>query len=127
MILERLTRLLETEFEVIGVAGDGLLLVETALIPDISMSASPGIEAAIKLRESGCPSKLVFLTVHNDPDFVRAWLSTGTHGYLLKACIVHGAWRAISHMRFARPSRGAFCLSAHFRSELDRSGVSVAE
>jgi DNA-binding NarL/FixJ family response regulator len=29
MILERLTRILETEFEVIGVAGDGLLLIAT--------------------------------------------------------------------------------------------------
>jgi hypothetical protein len=29
MILERLTRILETELEVIGVAGDGLLLTET--------------------------------------------------------------------------------------------------
>jgi DNA-binding NarL/FixJ family response regulator len=91
-ILEKLTRLLEPEFEIVGTAGDGQSLVAAVtqlrpevLVTDISMPISTGIEAVSKLRDSGCPSKVVFLTVHNDPDYVRACLSTGAFGYVLKA------------------------------------------
>jgi DNA-binding NarL/FixJ family response regulator len=91
-ILEKLTRLLEPEYEIVGTAGDGQSLVATVtqlrpevLITDISMPISTGIEAVSKLRDSGCPSKVVFLTVHDDPDYVRACLATGASGYVLKA------------------------------------------
>ena len=71
------------------------------------MPASTGIEAAIKLRESGCPSKVVFLTVHNDPDFVRACLSTGALGYVLKARMVcdltHAIREALAGRVFVSP------------------------
>jgi DNA-binding NarL/FixJ family response regulator len=44
-----------------------------------------GIEAAKKLKVSGCRSRIVFLTVHSDPDFVRACLATGALGYVVKS------------------------------------------
>jgi DNA-binding NarL/FixJ family response regulator len=43
-----------------------------------------GIEAAHRLRESGSSSKLVFLTAHADPDFVKAALKTGALAYVTK-------------------------------------------
>jgi DNA-binding NarL/FixJ family response regulator len=57
------------------------------IVSDISMPKLSGIEAANQLRESGCSAKVVFLTVHNDPDFVRAALRTGALGYVLKTSI----------------------------------------
>jgi DNA-binding NarL/FixJ family response regulator len=44
-----------------------------------------GIEAANQLNEAGCTSKIIFLTVHSDPDFVRTCLATGAFGYVVKS------------------------------------------
>jgi DNA-binding NarL/FixJ family response regulator len=42
-----------------------------------------GIEAARQLKESGSRAKVV-LTVHWDPDIVRACLNVGASGYVVK-------------------------------------------
>jgi DNA-binding NarL/FixJ family response regulator len=36
------------------------------------------------LRKSGSSSKIIFLTVHADPDFVQAALKTGAVAYIWK-------------------------------------------
>lgn len=90
-ILETVTRLLERQFEIVGTASDGQTLIEDAarlkpdvVIMDISMPILSGLEAARKLMEAGCTTKIVFLTVHNDPDIVRACLNCGAFGYVVK-------------------------------------------
>lgn len=87
-------RLLESEFEVIGKVANGQALFEEAMrlkpdviVTDISMPILNGIEAADRLRESGCNSRIVFLTVHADTDFVRRCLSAGAFGYVAKSRI----------------------------------------
>ena len=89
---ERVVRLLEPEFEVVGAAEDGLALLEAAArmrpdvcVLDISMPRMSGIEAATQLRERAPAVKVVFLTVHEDPDFVRAALATEALGYVVKS------------------------------------------
>jgi len=79
-------------FEVVGIVRDGRALVDSGLnlqpdliLTDISMPVVNGIEAVEELRKAGCASKVIFLTVHSDPDFVRACLATGALGYILKA------------------------------------------
>ncbi len=52
---------------------------------DISMPEVNGIEAAIRLRESGSNARIFFLTVDEDSDFVRAALRTGALGYVVKS------------------------------------------
>jgi len=88
-------RLLETEFEIIGKVGNGQALFEEAMrlkpdviVTDISMPILNGIEAATRLRESGCDSRIVFLTVHSDAEFVRRCLSAGAFGYVAKSRIL---------------------------------------
>jgi DNA-binding NarL/FixJ family response regulator len=36
------------------------------------------------LQGAGCSSKVIFLTVHTDPDFIRTCLATGAFGYIFK-------------------------------------------
>ena len=91
LLLKEVVSLLEPTFEVVGRVGDGKSLFESAMklqadviITDISMPILNGIEAANKLKVSGCRSKIVFLTVHSDPEFVRACLATGALGYVVK-------------------------------------------
>jgi DNA-binding NarL/FixJ family response regulator len=86
--------LLESEFEVAGKVGDGQALFEAAMrlkpdviVTDISMPILNGIEAVERLRESGCESRVVFLTAHGGADFVRRCLSTGAFGYVAKSRI----------------------------------------
>ena len=88
---ELVESLLEPAFEVVGKVCDGRALFEAALqlkpdviVMDISMPVLNGIDAADELRRSGCTSKVIFLTVHSDPDFVRTCLATGAFGYIVK-------------------------------------------
>ena len=92
--LETIERQLKPEFEVVGKVLDGRRLLEEAMrlkpdviVSDISLPLLNGIEAADQLKESGCQSRIVFLTVHSDPDFVRECLATGALGYVVKSRI----------------------------------------
>jgi len=85
------TRLLEPEFEVVKTVGDGEALIDEAaklapdvIVLDISMPKLNGIEAARQLKATGSRAKIVFLTVHEDMDYVRGALAAGAHGYVVK-------------------------------------------
>ena len=87
-------RLLEPEFEVVGKVANGQALVEEAIrlkpdiiITDISMPILDGIGAVDRLRELGCTSRIVFLSVHSDTDFISRCFSTGALGYVVKSRI----------------------------------------
>jgi DNA-binding NarL/FixJ family response regulator len=80
--------------EVVGSLPDGQSLFETAMhlmpdviVSDISMPILNGIEAAVQLNEAGCTSKIIFLSVHSDPDFIRTCLAAGAFGYVVKSQI----------------------------------------
>ena len=84
-------RLLEHEFEVLNTVENGVALLETAArlqpdicVLDISMPLLNGIETANRLKQNGSTAKIVFLTIHEDLDFVRAALNAGALGYVLK-------------------------------------------
>ena len=92
LMRQRVVRLLKGEFEVLEAVADGQALLEHAArlnpdvcVVDISMPIVNGIEAAGKLRRSGSTAKIVFLTLHNDSDFVRAAQKSGAEGYVIKA------------------------------------------
>ncbi|MGA7918942.1 MAG: response regulator transcription factor [Candidatus Acidiferrales bacterium] len=91
-VLESVSRLLGPGFEIVGEAQNGHTLVEAALklkpdviVTDISMPILNGIEAAKRLREAGSTSKIVFLTVILDRDFISTCLAAGALGYVVKA------------------------------------------
>ena len=82
---------LGNSFDIIGTAEDGEHAVELAstLVPDvvildISMPIMNGIEAAWRLKKLGSPARILFVTVHRDPDFIEAAQSTGALGYVWK-------------------------------------------
>jgi DNA-binding NarL/FixJ family response regulator len=99
---DRVTRLLERDFEVIDSVGNGLALLEAAsrlkpdvCVLDISMPVLNGIETATRLRQSGSTAKIVFLTIYEDMDFVQAALETGASGFVIKRRMVSELRRAI--------------------------------
>jgi DNA-binding NarL/FixJ family response regulator len=101
-ILEKIKELLDSTYDIVGTVSDGQSLVNAVaqlkpdvLVIDITMPILNGIEAANKLKEEGSDSKIIFLTVHADPDFVRACLATGAFGYVVKARMSSDLTRAI--------------------------------
>ena len=90
-MLQAARRILEPEFEVVGTVEDGQAVLEAAeslkpdvLILDISMGLMNGLEAARFLTRIGSTAKIVFLTVHKDPEFVEEAFSAGAVGYVIK-------------------------------------------
>jgi DNA-binding NarL/FixJ family response regulator len=88
---DRVVRMLERDFEMLEPVKDGRALVEAATrlkpdvcLMDISMPVINGIEAAAQLKESESTAKIIFLTIHEDPDFLVAALKVGASGYVVK-------------------------------------------
>src|SRR5271163_1740881 len=95
--------------EVVGTVSDGQSLFDAAtrlkpdvIVTDITMPILSGIEASKRLRESGSSSKVIFLTVHSDGDFVQACLATGAAGYVLKPRIMSDLLLAIREVLAGR-------------------------
>ncbi|HEX5271564.1 MAG TPA: response regulator transcription factor [Gemmataceae bacterium] len=108
-------RLLEPDYEVVTTVGDGRALLEQAarlkpdvVVLDISMPVMNGIVAAQHLYASGCAAKVIFMTVHSDPEYAREALLTGAAGYVVKCRLVsdlpEALKEALAGRRFVSPS-----------------------
>lgn len=94
---------LEEHFEIVGHAADGNTLVgaaETlrpdAIVLDISMPVLNGLEAAQRIRKILPSVKLVFLSQHRDPAYLRQALKIGASGYVLKSEVAGELRQALS-------------------------------
>jgi DNA-binding NarL/FixJ family response regulator len=90
-ILDHVSRMLRAEYDVIGKISDGnavcsevASLSPDIIILDISMGKRSGIEIAQQLREQGYAKEIIFLSVHEDPDFVTAAIGAGGRAYVIK-------------------------------------------
>ena len=91
LIRDKVVRLLQREFDVLEAVADGQALLDAAArmkpdvcVLDISMPVMNGIETANRLKQSGSGAKVIFLTVHDDSDFVGAAFQNGAEGYVIK-------------------------------------------
>jgi|SRR5215469_6141130 len=91
MLLARVRWVRCEDFEVVGTVGDGrdaiaevVRLDPDVLVIDISMPILDGLQAASQLRRKGCRTRVVFLTVHEDQDYVDAAFAAGASGYVTK-------------------------------------------
>jgi DNA-binding NarL/FixJ family response regulator len=118
-LLAMLRQLLEPHFDVVATVDNGASLVQTVkslepdlAVVDISMPKMGGIEAAERLR-GATPTKLVFLTMHQESAIVKRALGTGAFGYVLKrgvfSDLVGALQEALHKRRFvSSPLRGKF-------------------
>ena len=65
------------------------------IISDISMPKMSGIEAVRRLVKAGSTAKIIFLTVHEDSDFVPACFEVGGLAYVVKSRIASDLLPAI--------------------------------
>jgi len=90
-VVRQVIKIVSDEFEIVGTfdTGEG---VESALakcepdviVLDITLPGRSGIAVASRLTKSGCPARIVVLTVHRDADYVRSSLAAGASGYVVK-------------------------------------------
>lgn len=90
-ILAHVRTVLGEEFDVIGSVGNGRDVIAEVrrldpdvLLIDISMPIIDGLQAVSRLG-SNLRTKVVFLTVHEDKDFVSAAFAVGASGYVTKS------------------------------------------
>jgi DNA-binding NarL/FixJ family response regulator len=83
---------LEPEFDIVATVSNGQAVLGEAarlepdlLVLDIGMPLLNGIEAARQLRATGSQARIVFLTVHDDGDYVRAAQAASALGYVVKS------------------------------------------
>ncbi|MEJ5240149.1 MAG: response regulator transcription factor [Anaerolineales bacterium] len=79
------------EFEVVGEASSGLETLTLAeqlqpdlILLDLSMPALGGLEALPTLRKLAPNARILILTMHDDPQYLRQALKQGANGYILK-------------------------------------------
>jgi DNA-binding NarL/FixJ family response regulator len=91
MFTEGLARLLEPQFDVVGIVENGRDLIPgiqslrpDVVLLDISMPTLNGIEAARRIQKMPHPPPIIFLTMHDDASYVRAAFQAGASGYVLK-------------------------------------------
>ena len=90
-VVEGLRALVESEFDVVGTVGDGNALIAAVemlapdvVVTDIAMPGLNGMTAAARILGSNPAVRVVFVTVHNQPELVEKGLAIGALGYVLK-------------------------------------------
>ena len=92
VVLGQVTKALEKDYDVVAALKDGQAVVRECLrlkpdvvVLDISMGDVNGLDLVQELRDSGCYSKIVFLTVHEDHAYVNAAIGAGAMAYVVKS------------------------------------------
>ena len=103
-ILDNVSRCLSPVCEIVAAVSDGTAAVEAIIrlhpdiaVLDIAMPQLSGIEVAREVRLLGSDTKVVFLTVQEDEDYISAALETGALGYVLKGRMRSDLPQAIEH------------------------------
>ena len=102
ILVEAFRKLLEPHYEIVGTVADGRALVEVApqlkpdvIVVDIGMPLMNGLEAGLRLKDLMPSTKLIFLTMNEDPDLAAEAMRRGASGYLLKSSAASELIRAI--------------------------------
>lgn len=92
MMIEGLRKLLEPEYEVVETVMDGRSLLDAAkrwqpdlVITDISMPGIDGVEVTRRLLKVAPEARVLILSMHTEPSWVRSAFEAGAHAYLPKS------------------------------------------
>ncbi|MBI3169709.1 MAG: response regulator transcription factor [Chloroflexi bacterium] len=84
----------QNEFEVVGEASSGIETLSLAeelqpdlILLDLSMPALGGLDALPALRKLVPSTRILILTMHDDPQYLRQALKHGASGYVLKKAV----------------------------------------
>jgi DNA-binding NarL/FixJ family response regulator len=126
IVLLGLRKLLERELEVVGTVTNGPELLAAAehlrpdlVITDIGMPGIDGIEVTRRLQASFLGVRVLVLSIHAEPSYVRAAFGAGAWGYLTKLSAPEEVERAVQEVL-----AGRFYVSPEVaRSAVGRTGT----
>jgi DNA-binding NarL/FixJ family response regulator len=128
LILDGLRAALQAKYEIVALATDGRALVQAAekhkpdlVILDISMPLLNGFEAAKQIKKDRPSTKLIFLSQHLNPAYLKQALKVGATGYVLKSGATEELQEAIStvlrNQTFITPAFGEKVTSRFWNRE----------
>jgi DNA-binding NarL/FixJ family response regulator len=101
-LLATLVEMLQARYRIAAALPNGTSVLDQIerlspdlVILDISLGDLTGFEVARRLKESGFTAKIIFLTVHEDVDFVSAAFDIGASGYVFKSRVSQDLTKAI--------------------------------
>ena len=119
LFAEALRGYLEKSYTVIGIVRDGRAMVAEALrlrpdviVADIGLPLLNGLDSARRVKAQAPNIKLVFLTMHDDPNLAAAALELGPIAFVLKHSAGQELIKAIDHVL-----RGQAYLTPKLRAE----------
>jgi DNA-binding NarL/FixJ family response regulator len=90
-VIAKVRGVLGDKYDILDAVGNGQLAVSAVLaldpdifVTDISMPLFNGLQAARSIRKANSRVKIIFLTIHEDQDFIAAAFSAGGMGYVTK-------------------------------------------
>lgn len=105
LVAELCKRLLEPEFDVVGIVCDGPALIRTAaelkpdlILVDIAMPVLNGLDAAQKVKRMLPAVKIIFLTMNNDSELTAEAFRRGASGYILKTSAATEVANSVRHV-----------------------------
>jgi DNA-binding NarL/FixJ family response regulator len=105
LVAEGLASLIKDKFDVIATVKDGGELLKVAAehppdlaLVDVSMPDMTGLQAAEKLLAMVPTCKVIFVSMHSTPDFVREAFAAGAMGYVLKRSAASELLEAMSEV-----------------------------
>lgn len=109
-MLARAASALSPDCEIVGSLKSGQAALKAAvavqpdvIVMDISMPGMNGLEVAASLRAAGSTAALVFLTVHDEEDFITAARAVGAIGYVVKPRLASDLSVAVREALAGRP------------------------
>jgi len=110
MVVEAFRKLLEPEFEVVGIALNGRKLLELAqqlkpdvVLLDLGMPLLNGFDAGRQLKRLIPRTKIIVVTMNEDTDIATTALREWASGYLLKTSTRQEVIKAITTVQSGRP------------------------
>ena len=133
-LAELCKKLLDGEFNVIGIVTDGRAMVKEAsqlrpdlVLVDVAMPVLNGLDAGQQVKKILPGAKLLYLSMKNDVEIVAEAFRRGASGYLLKTCTssqlvlaVRTILRGMTYMSSSLPKeRIEFLRRQSFPSTMD--------
>lgn len=109
LLREAFTKILEPDCDVLAAVSDGQALVAATqhllpdvVIVDVTMPVLNGLEAARQLQASHPSTKIIFLTMNEDPEIAAAAFRAGASAFILKNSAASELLQAIREVQAGR-------------------------
>jgi two-component system, NarL family, response regulator NreC len=101
------------------------------LLIDVTMPGTSGIEAIPKLLEASPATKVLVLSMHDDPRYVRDAFAAGASGYVLKEAadseVVAAIREVASGGSYVNPALGARMVAAEAKEQAEAQADPLSE